>query len=149
MSWQLAPKESEQKQERQKQLLLMQQELGKFIRCYREYFPTEDSPDPLAMAEENPTKAAAFFHPETLVLSAEMRVMAWRLLHGDEIQYLHFNYEVGKPHEFRIGLHSFSGKTVEYHSSEWFNVFALRHFGIAVHKGLLALRGYYTNSLGR
>jgi hypothetical protein len=133
--------------ERQGQLLMIHRELGRFLRHYRTRFPEDQAPNPVALAEENPTKAAAFFHPETLLLSEEMRVMAWRLLEGDEIEVVRFQYRAGKPHELTVVLRSLSGKQVAFAGLFWHDVFALRHFGIGVHNELLALRGYYANTI--
>ena len=140
VAWQLAP----QGQPRRGQLLMIRTETEKFIKRYREKFPKDDPPDPLGLAELNPAKAAVFFHPETQILSEEMRVVVWRLLLGDEIESVTYKYRNGEPQKLLIKL---SGSPAPFLSLEWFDFYVLRRFRATEHNRLPVLQGYYLDDL--
>ena len=61
------------------------------------------SADLFGLVETNPTKAAAFFQPDTLQASREMKLMVWRILLGCEIQGIELtSTEQGKQSLFRF-----------------------------------------------
>jgi hypothetical protein len=142
VAWQLASKE--EPRQRSGQLTMMATELRRFILRYRKKFPQDDPPDPFVLAEENPAKAAVFFHPETQILSEEMRVVAWRLLLGDEIESVTYKYRIGEPQELLIKL---AGSAEPFISLYWFDFYALRRFRATEHNGQPVLQGYYLDDL--
>lgn len=109
-----------------------------------------DKADPWELLKLNPTKAAAFFHMDTLSASVEMKLMVWRVLLGCEIVEVKFAYQVGAMSKLFIKLRAPYGQKPEDYESDFPRDFAvLRHLGTTVSGGKLVLQGYYgTRMLG-
>lgn len=114
--------------------------LKRFTQEYHKRFG--DRPDPFALLEMNPTKGAAFFQVDTLVVSVEMQVMIWRILSGCELARIKFNYEAGKKISFTVVLRTLQGKNEKYLGKQG-DVRVLRHFGIGGVDERIVLQGYY------
>lgn len=119
-------------------------ELDKFVREYQGRF--EDRPDPFGLVEVNPTKAAAFFHPDTLLASPTMKILIWRLLIGGEIEGIDFHYEMDKRTSLEIRITSVFGQEEAYKSESPSDFRALRHFGILGEGKDTTIQGYYAFS---
>jgi hypothetical protein len=122
-------------------------EIDEFIAAYTERFKGAEPPDPFALVEANPDKAAAFFQTFTGVLiSAEIRVMAWQLIMGWEINSVQFSYDRGKEASFRIDLDSpppLPVQTERFESRNLWDYQVFRHIGLLAINGKPILDGYY------
>src|SRR5216683_1251433 len=76
--------------ESEKQLKKIAKDLEGFQPNYERRFG--ETPDVLGLAEDNPTKAAAFFHLDTFLASSEMKILIWRLMLGAEIDQIVLKY---------------------------------------------------------
>jgi hypothetical protein len=130
--------------EAEKNLDRVNRELDEFVAEYQRRFGPDQGPDPFALLEENPSKAAAFFQIETLMVSAEMKVMIWRILMGCTIAKVAFQYEAGKPPTFLVTLAKpYDLQREEYVGRHPADFRVLRHFGITGYGDQVYLEGYY------
>jgi hypothetical protein len=81
--------------------------------------------------QRNPHRVRTFFQCLGGRKSAEMLVMAWRVIQGMEISRASFNYVREREFEFEVVLRSPSGKDETYLSRHIRDAALLRHFGIA------------------
>ena len=117
-------------------------DLDQFADEYAKRF--RERPDPFKLLAENPLKGAAFFQIDTLRLSAEMKVMVWRILLGCEITRVEFRYAAGRKPTLRVTLRPPYGQgEEEYTGGEPTDFRILRHFGSSGADDQLFLEGYY------
>jgi len=117
-------------------------DIDDFAKEYERLFG--DKADPWELLKLNPTKAAAFFHMDTLSASVDMKVMVWRILLGCEIVEVRFDYQTGVASKLFIKLRAPNGQEPEEYESSLLRDFAvLRHLGTTVSGGKLVLQGYY------
>jgi hypothetical protein len=116
-------------------------DLEKFLREYQRRY--KEQPDVLGLVAQNPTKAAAFLQPDTLLASREMKIMVWRILLGCEIRAIDFKYKQGGETSLRFRLMTPDGEeeTYETHNASDFRV--LRHIGITGVGDDSILQGFY------
>ncbi len=115
--------------------------LKQFVHEYRRRF--KETPDILALIDENTPKARAFFHFDTLMASCEMKIMVWRLLMGGEIRSVDFRYRADKRSSLRVHLLSADWQKETYESTEALDFRVLRHVGLAGEPQQGRLQGYY------
>jgi hypothetical protein len=117
-------------------------DLEDFAQQYKQRFG--ERPDPFALLEENPLKGAAFFQIDTLLLSADMKIMVWRILLGCEIARVEFRYHAGAEPALLVVLQPPYGQRQErYEGQKAADFRVLRHFGTTGVNGKLFLQGYY------
>jgi hypothetical protein len=120
-------------------------EIDEFIAAYRERFG--ETPDPFALLEANPAKAAAFFQTFTgAAISIEMRLMIWMVIHGAEFVELHFAYRGPGVAEIRVVILPPGGRQTEpevFKSADLWDFQVLRHIGLLAVDGVPILDGYY------
>jgi hypothetical protein len=116
-------------------------ELKGFVEEYRRRF--KETPDLLELVKVNPVKAAAFFQPDTMMASRDMKVMIWRLLLGSEISELEFRYKAGESASLRLCLVTPYGEKEIYQSNDASDFRILRHIGITGIGRQSFLQGYY------
>jgi hypothetical protein len=120
-------------------------EIDEFIAEYNRRFG--QAPDPFALVDQNPDKAAAFFELYTNPpVSMDMRIAVWRLIHGADIQSVRFVYERDEETELGITLKTECGME-EYRGSSLGDFEIIRHFGMLTHNGKEILDGYYVSEL--
>jgi hypothetical protein len=131
----------------QAELKFLETGLEEFVREYQQRFG--DRPDPFALLESNPTKATAFFHMDTLMLSTEMKIMVWRILLGCEIIQVDLQYRADLEPSLLVVLRPPYGKTEErYRSNRGLDYQVFRHFGMAGIFSKFILQGYYAGTRG-
>jgi len=117
-------------------------DIEKFRREYRKRFG--ESPDPYALLDDNPVKAAAFFQIDTLQSSIEMQIMIWRILLGCDIVGVDFHYRQGIPPTFTATLRPpYSDDSETYDGQSPGDVRVLRHFGFVSNSEQLFFQGYH------
>lgn len=116
--------------------------LAAFTQHYERRF--RETVDPFAWWARNRIKAQAFFQPDTLSLSAEMKAAVWRVLLGSDIKSveLRFSPEDGESN-LRLVLRSPYGDVEEYQSNYPDDVKLLRHLGTVSVDGRLEFQGYH------
>ena len=120
-------------------------DLKKFADEYRRRFG--ERPDPFDLLEVNPAKGAAFFHPDTLAASVDLKIAVWRILYGWEPVRVEFRYEAGKPTFLKVVLRPPYGHDEEEYASDHYADFrVLRHLGVGGVNDQLHLDGYYARS---
>jgi hypothetical protein len=119
----------------------LEQELDEFAQAYQQRFG--DRPDPFALLETDRYKGAAFFSPDTLRASVEMKIMIWRILLGSEILRIDFRYELRGATTLEVTLCGLTGEKETYRSQVPFDFKVLRHIGATGINGNLILQGYY------
>lgn len=130
--------------DRQRLLDSVAQEIDAFLSEYNQRF--KETPNPFALLNENPPKAAAFFQAFAGArISLEMRIMIWRILLGSDVLEVHFDYskEKDKGTDFRVVLKPPHGEREEYCSKSLWDSAILRHLGILAIGGNPTLYGYY------
>lgn len=116
-------------------------ELEQFIEAYEGRFG--ERPDPLKLLEINPLAGAAFFQPDTLQLSTEMKTAVYRILLGAEIASVKFAYELGEQNDFQLELLTSDGQREIYVGKGSRDFTVLRHISSAEIGNRLQLQGYY------
>lgn len=113
-----------------------------FIEYYHRRFG--DTVNPFAWWESNPVKARAYFEPDTLSLSPEMKTAVWRILLGSDIRTveMRFTPEEAVSH-LRLVLRSPHGEVEEYTSSQPNDLKLVRHLGTVSVGGRLEFQGYH------
>jgi hypothetical protein len=118
-------------------------EISEFIQEYAARF--NDSPDPFKLLNDNPEMGRAFFQFDTLIASAEMKIMIWRILQGCEIVQVDFHYDKSGQPSLEVKLLTPYGEPEEYKSNHWADFRVLRHLGTLKTNDQLRLQGYYAN----
>ncbi len=118
-------------------------ELDEFVSYYAEKY--KETVNPFAWWDANPTKARAFFEPDTLSLSAPMKAAVWRILLGFEIHRVALEYSVvSEASALRIELKAPGADEVEvFESAAADDTKLLRHLGSIRVNGKLQLQGYH------
>ncbi len=116
---------------------------GEFAAEYERRY--HERPDALALAQQNPVKAAAFFQAlGGRPLSLEMRILAWRLILGSEILRLDFSYARDGGTEIRVTVRSPCDVAQgEFSSDSLWDFAVLRHLGMLTIDGKPVLDGYF------
>ncbi len=114
-------------------------DLDAFVEEYAKRFG--ENPDPLSMAD-SPFKGKAFFQPDTLRASVDMKIMVWRILLGCEVARIHLEYAAGGLTRLTVELRTPYGETETYIGRPG-DFRLLRHFGVIERNGELVVQGYY------
>jgi hypothetical protein len=119
--------------------------VGQQIREFQEQYAKRfgERPDPFALFQSQPFKAKAFFQNDTFMVSAEMKVMIWRILLGCEIAEVEFKYTLDQAPSLRITLQTPDGQRETYSGKSVWDFKVLRHFGASSRDDRLILQGYY------
>ena len=102
--------------------------------------------------QQSPHKARAFLQALGETQSADMLVMAWRLLHGAEIADVTMNYQMQMQQPFHLTIHLHSpdgGPDEPYASDDIRDARVLRHFGITEVDGVRIFDGFYPLQRGK
>lgn len=116
--------------------------LDEFVAHYQQRFG--DVVDPFAWWGANPAKARAFFEPDTLSLSSEMKAAVWRMLLGFDIRKVELVYQLSAASVLRVELSapgSDHAEVFESHTPE--DAKLLRHLGSIRVNGQFQLQGYH------
>ena len=116
--------------------------LDAFVTYYANRF--NETVNPFDWWQANPTKARAFFEPDTLSLSAEMKAAVWRILLGFDIRKVELVYQASAPSLVRLELsapHDSGTETFESTAPE--DAKLLRHLGSIRVNGQFQLQGYH------
>lgn len=118
-------------------------ELDEFVAEYERRFGEAISPVELLRA--NPDQGRAFFQPDTLASSLEMKLMVYRILMGLEIVALEFHHEREGNTSLTVTLENpfDDPKRVEVYHGQGFDFRVLRRFGAVEINGRFQLQGYY------
>jgi hypothetical protein len=100
-------------------------------------------PDPFALPGQDPARGRAFFQADTLALSAEMKILVWRILLGCEIHRVEFHYESAGGTDLTVTLRTPYGEEEQYRGQQSRDFKVLRHFGATGVDNHLVLQGYY------
>lgn len=122
-------------------------EIDEFIIEYKRRFG--NPPDPFALLDENPVKAAGFFELYTNPpISMDMRVAVWQLIHGADIHSVQFAYDRDRGTELVIKLTSGRRRTLEeYRGDSLADFVVIKHIGVLTLNGREVLDGYYPSIL--
>jgi hypothetical protein len=118
------------------------QGLDEFIAYYQNRF--RETIDPFEWLKANLAKARAFFEPDTLSLSAEMKTAVWRILLGFDIRKVELLYQPGGISHLRMELSPPRvGEIDVFESNAAEDAKLLRHLGSIRVNGQFELQGYH------
>ena len=120
-------------------------EIELFRASYGQRFGEEA--DPYSLIKANPLKARAFFQPDTLRLTTEMKIAVWRIMRGCEVQRIdfHFDADADEVASLTLTLRPPHGPDEEYKGFPFRDYCMLRHLGMTFgRKNNLAFNGYYS-----
>lgn len=116
--------------------------LDEFVTYYADRF--KETINPFDWWNVNPAKARAFFEPDTLSLSAEMKAAVWRILLGFDIHKIELVYQSAAPSQVRLELSAPNSSKIEvFESNAPEDAKLLRHLGSIRVNGEFQLQGYH------